>query len=32
MTPVMAIKNRSATTTAKGGTILVGTNAGKLNK
>ena len=32
MTPVMAIKNRSATTTAKGGAILVGPNTGKLNK
>jgi hypothetical protein len=32
MTPVMAIKNRSATTTAKGGAISVGPNTGKLNK
>lgn len=32
MTPVMAIKNRSATTTAKGGAILVGSNTGKINK
>ena len=32
MTPVMSIKNRSATTTSKGGAILVGSTTGKLNK